>query len=1059
MNRLFLKLILLSCLLGCKNTNEEYLFSKVPAEQSGLYFENRITENVKYNVYDYHNLYNGGGIGVLDVNNDGLKDLFVTGNQVADKLYLNRGDLKFEDISRSAGINSEGWSTGISIADINEDGFDDIYICKAGNETSELLKNKLFINQKDGTFKEESEIRGLADSSLSTQAAFFDFDKDGDLDVYILTTSNIYRNPNGIRKPAAYGYDKLYLNQGKGYFKEAQNVGIETTTHGLGLAIADVNNDGFEDVLASSDFLPNDALYINQNGQNFINSSSKSLPFLGRFSMGNDIADFNEDGFLDIITTDMLPEENEQQKKMLMTSYQVFEAELRYGYLPQFTRNMLFVNDGYSSKTPYFSEQGTFYGVHATDWSWSPLFVDFDNDGHKDLSITNGYLRDVTDSDYVSYNQNFAKQTQKKEELKMFINKNTANLPQLRKVNKLYRNTIEGFEDVSQIWSEGNPSFSNGSVFCDLDNDGDHDFIVNNINEPLFLYQNHSKNNFIKVNLEGPSHNKHGQGVRLKLTLENDSARHYYQSLTRGYLSSVDPSIIFGLGKDDKAKSLEVFWPDGKYEIIKQPIANSIVNVQYAKATVSKPLNSSSQPLFEEIEVDFQHRDERFIDFNTENLLLQKYSNSGPALAKGDINGDGYLDFVVVGEQKNAFVFLQNQNGEFKQSILDINYQGEVSDVILCDFNNDKLLDIYLMKGSNEFNLGPNYQDEILLGNGNGSFRKATKPVLPILNSPGSFVMAIDIDADGDIDILRGGNVSPARFPESTSSFVLVNNGNLNFELNDLGSIGILRDAVKVDLDKNGFDDIVAVGHFMPPIVLYNQNGILKESKLAPELSGLWNTIELFENDNKVSFVMGNIGQNYRYKFTSSQPLVLNTFEGESYIPSFFLKEKKQIITARDELIRQLPKLRTKYPNYLSYAIDQEFDWLEESNYSLREMKSGMLYYSVEAKFTFEAFPTEAQKSTVQTISVGDFNGDQKLDIFMAGNNSDLEPSQSGYVFGNRGQLWSKGSATFTNSPNSKSGLNIKGYAKKSLIVKSKKANYLIVSQYNGPLLMFKNEN
>jgi hypothetical protein len=1058
-----LKIFLLFFLVftSCQKEAEQ-LFTQIPAEQSNIYFENRITENELYNVYDYHNLYNGGGIAVIDINNDGLQDLYFTGNQVYDKLYLNKGNFVFEDISQSAGIQSNDWSTGASVIDINQDGFLDIYVCKSGNENAEQRANHLYLNNGDLTFTEKATEYGLADTTHSNHSVFFDFDHDGDFDLYLLTTSNDIRNPNLLHEKNRYGLyarDRLYVNNGHGYFsEEGLRRGINQNNHGLGLAIADINQDGWEDILASSDFLQNDIIYVNNQDGTFSEKSSEILPYQSRFSMGNDIADLNNDGLPDIMTVDMLPSENEQQKKMLMTSYHVFEVEQQLGYEPEFTRNMLFLSQGIHEGMPQYSEIGLFAGVASTDWSWAPLMVDFDNDGLKDITVSNGYLRDVTDSDFVSYNVSFSEKTKSAAEMRAFMNKNAASLPHLRAKNKFFMQTQNlNFEDVTGIWTSAKEGFSNGAVIADLDNDGDYDFIVHNINERAGVFENHSTNNYLKIKLEGPETNPLGYGAKIELTINNETQTFFSQPV-RGYQSSVDPSIIFGTGEKNGTIELKVIWPSGKVSTLSKVGLNQTLVINESEASAPEQADLEEvMTLFSQSESSLKYQENRFIDFYTENLLLQKYSAPGPAVAVADVDQDGFDEIYLGGNLEfSSRLYKQDQNGDFL-ILSEKNVKNDDADALFFDADADGFPDLYIVKGSNEHPVpSVKYQDELLLNDGRG---KLTNHKLPAFDFPGSKVISADFDLDGDQDLLRFGAVIPAGFPNSSNSLVLINDGKGHFQKSSELNLGIIRDATTADLNLDGRIDIIAVGHFSSPKYLINTPEGFEVTDVLPSLNGLWNAVSAadLDADGDEDLILGNVGKNYRYLFKPEEPVqVYKSTKTEGFLITYFMNGVEVPAATRDDLIRQFPGLRSKFPDYAAYAkitMNDLRDVFDQKAAEINTMASGILW-NEKGKFRFESFPEELQQAPINAILVKDFNQDQKPDLLLAGNSRQFEPTNTGYIEGSLGKvLLNDKHGKFRAIQNTESGLWLKGETRKLIELNTKKGNEILIARIQEPFI------
>lgn len=1082
---LFCSVILCSC-----QTHEESLFNLIPSAESGVTFANTIVENEQYNVFDYHNLYNGGGVGIADLNNDGLPDLYFTGNMVNDKIYLNKGDFQFEDITQKSGIIAGGWSAGVSMVDINNDGLMDIYVSKSGNEPGEKRANQLYINQGNLTFSEEAKAYGIADTSYTNQAAFFDYDKDGDLDLYLLNTSNLIRNANLLRKPindgTGYASDKLYQNNGDGYFKDVTvKAGILTNGHGLGLSIGDVNNDGWEDILASSDFLPNDALYINNQDGTFTDKGGEYFAYQSRFSIGNDIADINNDGWADVIMTDMLPEKNEQQKKMLLTSYQVFEAEKELGYHPEFTRNMLHINQG---KTPdgrvLFSEIGQLNGINATDWSWAPLIADFDNDGNRDLFISNGYYRDVTNSDFVAYNMSFVKQAQTQAEIRKYIVGNSLKLPSIKRKNHFFKN-MGGvdLQDITSSWDNSPPSFSNGAAYGDLDNDGDLDMVISNINQAAFILRNNSHNNFIQLDFEGSERNVNGLGTDIQLFAKG-KLQSWHHSVVRGYLSSIDNTVTIGTGEATKIDSLLIRWPDGKQQKIVNIPTNQKLTLNHSDASSSvdyfseRAIKKWFSDISNDVNINYKHIEERYIDYNAENLLLHKLSQQGPKLAKGDINNDGWEDFIIGGSYGHFDeLFLQSANGTFNKKTLSTNLKTENRETIgleLFDADNDGDLDIYLVSGSNEFvNGSNNYQDELLLNDGSGTFSGNVK--LPKITSSGSCVVTCDFDKDGDVDIFRGGRLTPLEYPKPGRSFLLINEGVSFTEKTPefLKNIGMVTDVKWIDVDNDSWTDLIVVGEYMPITIIYNKKGKLQPPVTIPNTEGLWNCIKSadLDNDGDMDFIAGNIGLNTRYKFSVNEPLRIYGLDYDNNgrfdaIPSYYLKGTEYPISTRDDLLRQIPSLRNRFPSYAPYAEAKFGSVLtptEQKNALITEaklMESCLFVNDGSGSFTIEKLPAIAQWAPVQDLLLTDINNDSFTDIIIVGNAYDTEPATSGFhgasvglillnSLGNKFTPHTYSETGFVANGDNKSIISIRTFEGKQRFVISQNSDKLLIYEKN----------
>ncbi|MBA4852704.1 VCBS repeat-containing protein [Emticicia sp. BO119] len=1101
MNPKFLLIFLLPLLFSC-NSKTKTLFTLLHGSETGISFQNTVIENEQFNLYDFHNVYNGAGVAVGDLNSDNLPDLYFTGNMSGDRIYINisdkeKGSLKFQDITDQAGIIKRGWSTGVTLADVNADGLLDIYVCKSGNYTGDLRANQLYINQGVGqngipAFKEMAQDFGLADTTYSSQAAFFDYDKDGDLDMYLLTTTNVIRNPNRITIPVndgtGYSNDKLFQNDGDAKFTEVtKKAGILHDGNGLGLSICDIDNDGWEDIFVSNDFLPNDLLYINNHDGTFKEMAKEYLKHHSRFSMGNDVADFNNDGRMDIMTVDMLPANNEQRKMMTGPgNFEQYEVELNTGYHSQFMRNMLHINLG---KTPegrvLFSEIGQIAGVHSSQWSWAPLFADFDNDGLKDLFISNGYLRDITNLDFISYN--VAYEERNLGNLRRYMIDRSLELPSWNDVNCFFKNRGDlTFEDATKQWFGDSLSVSNGAAYADLDNDGDLDLVINNTNKPAYVMRNDApRTNFLKIQLKGTPKNIHGLGSEITIYAKGVLQK-YHQAVTKGYASSVDYIIHFGLGSNTKIDSLEVVWTDGKTQKLKNIGANQTLKLDYINSTANNKSVDNPEPTLladvtSSVNISFKSEEERYVDYNVETLLLHKLSQQGPKMTVGDINGDGLDDFFVGGSYKNyGKFFVQTPVGLFiqKSYINESLPKGEEDiEMVLFDADSDKDLDLYIVSGSNEYPDGSNYyQDRLYLNDGKGNFTDATNQ-LPSIRHSGSCVAVADYDKDGDLDIFRGGRLTPLQYPQSGDSYLFKNDYGIFSDYTtqtsaELAKIGMVTDAIWIDVDNDTWLDLVVVGEFMPVTVFKNIQGKLSKSGAFPDSEGFWNTVSAadFDKDGDIDLVLGNLGLNSRYKCSKNQPL---TVYGADYddngrwdaIPSYFINGKEHPIPTRDYLLRQLPLFRKKFQNYASYAKATMKDVLTDLQMKQAIIKKAYVQESMYAEnlgsglFALKPLPQMAQWAPVQSMLIDDVNHDGNLDIMIVGNAYDAEPIAGKYDAFVGLILMGDGKGGFNAELYDKTGFVVDGDCKDIITVKTASKNRLyVVSQNKASLKLFKSK-
>ncbi len=1087
-------------LLNACKKNEDTLFESMPSEVTGIDFINRSLERKDFNIFSYRNFYNGGGVAIGDVNNDGYADIFVTSNFEANKLYLNEGKtatFKFQDITEKAGITGKKfWSTGATFADVNGDGLMDIYVCNSGSR--DQRGNQLYLNQgiKNGipTFKEIAKEAGLEDGGFSTHAAFFDYDRDGDLDMYLLNNSFTpidklgYMNLREERDK--FGGDKLFRNDSKETIKFT-DVSAEAGIYGsligfgLGITIGDVNNDNWPDIYISNDFYERDYLYINQKNGTFKEDLTNQMPHISLSSMGADIADINNDENLDIFVTDMLPADDRRLKTTsVFEGFNLVQLKEQQGFWHQYMRNNLHVNNGNGT----FSEVGQLAGVHATDWSWGALIFDMDNDGLKDIFVANGIAKDLTDQDFVEFlgDRNTMQQMLegKKFNAKEFIDKISSKpIP-----NYAFKNSGElKFSNQAKNWGLEGPGFSNGSAYGDLDNDGDLDLVVNNVNAPLSVYKNKTnevnKNHFLRIKLNGTGKNLNGIGAKVTV-YQAGTAKLLQQMPNRGFQSSSDHQMVFGLGQNPKIDSLKVIWPDDKTQVLYNTKADVLLTLDYKNANqLFKEIVPSSDFLFKDITataLQYKHQESPFIDFNRDILLKQKLSTQGPALAVGDVNGDGLDDVYLggaTGQEKKLFI--QQKNGKFAQSAqkdFQMDITTENTDALFFDADQDKDLDLFVVTGSNEFDLNaPELHDLLYLNDGKGNFSRDVR--FPAIYENGSCVAAADFDKDGDQDLFVGSRMISGKYGLNPSSNFYINDGTGNFKnqskrfMPDITSLGMITDAEWSDIDNDGFKDLVLTQDWGEIVIFKNQRGnkmILGEK--IPNSEGLWNTIKSadVDGDGDNDFIVGNLGENTKLKVSTEHPATLhvNDFDKngtyEQIISCLTEDGETYPMVLKGELQRALPIVKKKYIKYTDYANKKIEDIFTEEQMKdcmvkkITTTQSVMLINDGKGKFEIKALPLAAQFSTIASIETGDFDQDGILDILLAGNFFDFLPEWGRYDASYGVFLKGKGKGSFEAIPTKKSGFKSIGQVRKMFKIKtSANQEWVILAKNNDDAQVF----
>lgn len=1088
-------------IFSCKGVDDSKMFSLMPSNKTGITFKPVLQETEEFNILTYGYIYNGGGVSAGDINNDGLTDLYFTASMVGSRLYINKGNFKFEEIAQKAGVFAEGlWNTGTTMADVNGDGFLDIYVCRSAAKDDYKRKNLLFINNGDLTFTEKAAEYGIDDSGYSTQGAFFDYDKDGDLDLYVVNHSSqeyssfrqISNNLKQQRNPAYE--DRLYRNDDGKFVDVSESSGLVSNVlgFGLGIAVSDMNNDNWPDIYISNDFKEQDYLYINNHDGTFTESLEEFIGHTSHFSMGSDVADINNDGFPEIMTLDMLPENNYRLKMVSgPDNYDKNTFLEKSGFYYQTMRNMMHLNNQGKS----FSEIGQFSGVSNTDWSWASLFTDLDNDGFKDLFITNGVKRDYTNMDFL----NFAVQdriNQNKTGVETAITDLLENMPATIEENYTYHNNGDlTFSKVNEAWGLNQKSLSNGAVYADLDNDGDLDLVVNNIDEYPFVYRNnselHTTNHHLKINFKGEGKNTYGIGSKVTLTIGNKILMQEFMP-TRGFQSSVDFNLIFGLGDATSVDELKIIWPNGQVQILNDIKADETITLNQKDAVL---LENNSEPIvgttyFTDITMDslipYRHLENDYNDFKREQLLPHKLSTQGPTITKADVNNDGLEDIYVGGAKgSEGRMFKQTSSGKFlsiNEKIFITDKESEDIGSLFFDADKDGDMDLYVVSGGNDFDEDSvELQDRLYINDGRGNFYKNTN-ALPKMLSSNSCVKASDIDGDGDLDLFVGGRLVPGKYPTAPRSYILQNNGkgtftDITFTVNpDLEYPGMVTDALWTDFDNDNINDLILVGEWMKIRTFKNVSGKLVEvyeNNGLNDSEGWWNSIEQgdFDKDGDMDYIVGNFGRNSQLKTSPSEPVTLYTKDFDSngsldpILCSYNLGEEFPVFS-KDDMVGQLSGLKGKYLNYSDYASARITDV-----FSPEELKGAMVLKAKnfntsymenlgDGKFKIVPLPIETQFSPIYGILNGDFNNDGNEDVVVGGNFFGTRVKFGRYDANKGLVLCGDGKGNFKPSTVMESGLNIDGEIRDiTKITLADKTEVVLFVRNNDGIAMYKTES
>ena len=1091
--QIFLVVVVIVIIVSCESKPEKR-FTELSSHKTNIDFANTPQETEDFNILDYLYFYNGGGIASGDINNDGLPDLYFTSNQGVDKLFLNQGDLEFKDITESAQLGGEAgnhkWTTAATMVDVNADGWLDIYVCEVNGFMQFTGKNRLYINNKDLTFSEKAAKYGLDIATYSQQPAFFDADQDGDLDMFLLNhavhTPDSYQKSEIRNTKDSLSGDLFFIND-NGYFRDATEAsGIYSGPMGYGLSvnIADLNNDTYPDIYVGNDFHENDYLYYNKGDGTFEEAITVSTKHNSTFTMGVDIADYDNDGWLDIFTLDMKPEDEIILKRSAgVDSYDVYNYKLNFGYHYQYSRNMLQRNRGPILDTTKmaFSEIGQLKGLATTDWSWSASFADLDNNGFKDLFVTNGIPRRPNDLDFTNYTANEIEMDS------LSVIEWLAKMPEGSATNYIFRNVDGSFENTSEAWGLNKNGFSNGALILDLDNDGDLDIVINNLNERASVYRNNTTEfgeaNYLNIQLLGSKGNKNGIGARA-LVFVNGKLQLQENKLTSGWLSSRNSGILhFGLGDSEKIDSVQVVWPDGKTQTVKNLVKNTIVTVDYSLANNGRSdLIKNDIPIFEDVTaisgIDFQHRENAFADFNREKMMPRLLSTEGPKIAVADVNGDGLDDFYI-GGAKGQFgeIYLQQKDQKtlFKKNsptIFKEHWVYEDTDAVFFDADGDGDQDLYVVSGGSEFFKGEALQDRLYINDGYGNFSYSKKNQLPNTEFNGSCVVAFDANADGLLDLFIGNRSYPTKYGLPAASKFFLNRGEGKFAdasislLENRGSIGMVTDAVWVEKKK----ELIIVGEWMPVTIYSFKEGNIERKKLE-NTSGWWNTISLadFNNDGNSEILLGNLGLNTNMQASVKEPMDLYIYDFDGNLStdpiiSYYKNGKQWPYANLNLLAEQIVNVKRTYRTYEKYAKSSFSEVfpnkeLNKSYHSQVQTLASSYLKTVNGEYVLKSLPESVQYSTINGFVSEDFDKDGNTDVLAVGNFYGNQPSMGRSDASYGDFLTVSNDSLLLDVPFVKSGFVLDGEARDIKIIKGLKGKkWVLVSLNNAGIQLLESK-